>query len=72
MHPKLPMFRVGMATSPQAEDPAFVNEAEAIEYAQEQTKIPGKLYGFNIPVAIWDQLDNPVWLFILGEQFRRV
>ena len=62
------IYRVGRANDPQPEDPTYVREADAIERAQRMADA----YGFNAPIGVWDRFGEPVWLFMLGEQFRRV
>ncbi len=58
-------YRVGIASRPDPHDMVCATESDAIECAQ-------KMSGFNTAVAIWDDRDEPVWVFVLGEQFRRV
>jgi len=43
-------------------------EADAIERAGRMAAA----YGFNTPIAVWDDRGDPAWLFMLGEQFRRM
>lgn len=61
-----PHWRVGRAADPQPEDPVFVTENDAIERARKMADA----YGFNTPVAVWN-VDEPVWVFLMGQQFRR-
>lgn len=60
-------WRVGLANDPKPEDPVYDDESAAVERGQAMADA----YGFNAPVAVWGD-DRPVWLFMLGEQFRRV
>lgn len=62
------IYRVGIATDPQPEDRIYDCEQQAIEKAQDMVDA----YGVKTPIAVWDEQDDPVWLFLLGEQFRKV
>ena len=61
-------YIVGIAKWPKVSDQEFDDESAAIEravcLAREQ--------GFYEAVAVWDEQRDPVWLFMLGEQFRKV
>jgi hypothetical protein len=61
-------FRVGVANDPQETDPVFANEQHAVECAQSTANA----LGFYVPVVVWDVRAEPLWVFILGEQFRRL
>lgn len=63
-----PHFRVGIANDPQPENPYFSVEADAIERAQKMANAQG----FSVPIGVWDECDNLLWVFIAGEQFKRV
>jgi hypothetical protein len=60
-------WRVGIARDPVPCDRFFDSEWEAIEKAT----VMAAVYGFNEPIAIWDERDEPAWIFMLGAQFRR-
>lgn len=59
-------WRVGLADSPAPQDRSFDSEDDAIKEAAAMAEI----IGFYSPVAVWDHRDDPVWLFMLGCQFR--
>lgn len=61
-------WKVGRANDPHPEDAVYDSEAAAVERAQKMADA----YGFYTPVGVWDERDRPAWLFMLGEQFRRV
>ena len=63
-----PSFRVGIAGHPHPEDPYCDDEQAAIERASRMAAA----LGFNVAVAVWDERDEPLHLFMLGEHFRRV
>ncbi len=58
-------YRVGIVSRPDEHDMVCATESDAIECAR-------KMSSFNTAVAVWDDRDEPVWIFVLGEQFRRV
>lgn len=49
-------------------DATFMNESKAITHAEKMAEEAG----FYTPVAIWDESGEPIWIFILGETFKRV
>ena len=60
-------YRVGIATDPQPEDPYCDTQQEAIEKAKRRADCD-----FRLPVAVWEgERGEIVWLFLMGEQFRR-
>jgi hypothetical protein len=61
-------WRVGIAADPLPEDRRYDDEREAIEAAARMVEAQG----WNVAVAVWDERDDPVWLFMLGEQFKRM
>lgn len=61
-------WRVGVANDPQPEDRVYEDEQAAIQAAHARHEA----LGFGVPVAVWDERDEPRWVFLLGEQFRRV
>lgn len=61
-------FCVGVAADPQPEDRIYPSEAAAIEAAAHLAECQG----FTRAVAVWDEMDQPLRLFMLGQQFRRV
>jgi hypothetical protein len=62
-----PKFRVGNAVNPKSSDPWYDDELKAIEEAQSYAKLD-----FHRPIAVWDEQDNILHLFLCGEQFRSV
>lgn len=61
-------FRVGIANDPKPEDKVYDRDVDAVAKAM----LMADVYGFNTPVAVWDSRGDPAWLFMLGEQFKRV
>lgn len=61
-------WRVGIACGSQAEDKRYYHEWEAIEGAERMAVAKG----FYVPIGIWDFENNLKWLFMCGEQFRKV
>ena len=60
-------WRVGDAACPSDDDIRFADERAAIEAAQYMA-----LKAFSRPVAVWDEQDDIVHLFLCGQQFRPV
>lgn len=61
-------WRVGIANDPKPEDKIYDREEDAIAKAASMASAQG----YYTPVAVWDCHGDPVWLFMLGYQFRRV
>lgn len=59
-------YRVGLALDPQPEDREYGEQWLALEKAQKMADA----YGVNMPVAVWEG-DRPLWLYFMGEKFRR-
>lgn len=58
-------YRVGIASRPDEYDMICATESDAIKCSR-------KMSSFSTAVAVWDDRDEPIWIFVLGEQFRRV
>lgn len=62
-------YRVGLAQDfPDPSDKYYDGECVAIDKAESMHAA----YGFNLPIVVRDDRDEPVWVFVLGGQFRRV
>jgi hypothetical protein len=60
-------FRVGFAIDPQPEDRVFDTEQEALEKGRKMADA----FGWNTAIAIWDEADEPLWIFLIGGLFKR-
>lgn len=62
-------WTVGQANDPQPEDKLtyFRTIEEAIDGAQSRANC-----NYNTPIAIWDNRNDIVYLFLCGEQFLRM
>jgi hypothetical protein len=61
-------WRVGKACDPLPEDKTYGDERAAIEKATTMADA----YGFNTAIAVWNERDDIVHLFLCGQQFRSV
>lgn len=59
-------WRVGHAIDPQPEDKTYDNEREAIERAAHRADC----YGFNVPIAVWNDRDEIEHLYLCGQRFK--
>lgn len=59
------MYRVGITNDPQATDATYDSDAEARQAAAELSR------SIRDSVVVW-RGDEPVYVFLMGEQFRRV
>lgn len=64
----LPQWRVGKAFMPKAEDRRYGDEQAAIETA----KIMSDALGWYEAIAVWNDEDDIVHLFICGQQFKAI
>lgn len=60
-------YSVGIASHPDPSDKRYATEAEAIDAAQEMAN----RFGFHATIAVWADDDEPVYVFVLGEMFKR-
>ncbi len=61
------LWRVGNALNPQDNDRSFDDELDAIRMAEAMARP-----AWSTPVAVWDDRDDIVHLFLCGDQFKRV
>jgi hypothetical protein len=61
-------YQVGIANDPRHGDKYYDDEPTALAKAREMADA----YGFNTPVAVWTNQDEPLWVLLLGEKFKRV
>jgi hypothetical protein len=62
-------YRTGLALAPSEKDRRFIHEWEAIEEANRMTS---SARGFDSVICVWDERDDPLYLFWGGERFKRV
>jgi hypothetical protein len=61
-----PYWRVGQANDPQPEDKTYNDESAAIAKAKHRADCDWK-----VPVAVWDERDEIVHLFLCGQHFQQ-